>query len=681
MRKFRFLFAVCALAAMMLSIGCEKETPVGPSTDDLTAIVLEHTSLEVDAKGGEMTVGYSIESPISGAKALLISNVEWIVAGESEADKLLFTVDKNISTEDRSTTLIVRYPQAEEVTLEVKQFGVTSAEFELSVTEITYNGFESELKAADQSTYYVLYMSEVSYFEEWEIDTNDELFMDDKLFFEEYAAYFGMNLGDFMEEYGFAYQGDRISDWTSLVPACEYAVYAYGIEFNDDRSDYTRTTPVYYALAETPINEIGTQNIAVELSINGPEVEIGMTPENYAGNYVSYIFSDLEPLYMPEGGKVDEAYTLAIAQQWMRDYNSYSLYSEMSNAEIIAAYTHSGEVVVGETLSANSRYSIAVFTIAEVDGLLMLSSTPIVKSFATGSVEQSDMTFEVTLNSCYSRVADITITPSNDDEYYTILLVQSDELGGMTDGDEIVEWVVTSYWFSEYIGEYNYYANYLEPETDYSLLVFGVYANAATTGLTRLDFTTEPAAAAQNRVARIEFNGPYDPMAIYALDQSDTTLPYYEGYFVMWMETIAEHDNYADVYHYIYDTATIAAWGDEAIFEDLAAYYYEPIGTAPGEFGVEYRLAATLQDEKGNYCEMVYSDPFTYTEADLRDPQEFIDKVYYSDTRSRGRMVVVGRNEIESLLKAKQSFEVVAPSVVAPVAPKPATKKYDKLAR
>ena len=681
MRKFRLLFAVCTLATMMLPIGCEKETPVGPSADDQTAIVLEQTSLEVDADGGKMEVVYSVENPISGAKALLISDAEWIVASESEVDKLIFTVDKNISTEDRSTTLIVRYPQAKEVSFEVKQFGVTSAEFELSVNRVTYNAFESELKAADQTTYYVLYMSEVSYFQEWDIDTNEELFMDDKAFFDEYASYFGMNLGDFMEEYGFAYQGDRVSDWAGLVPACEYAVYVYGIEFNDDRSDYTRTTPVYYAVAKTPINEIGTQDFAVELSIDGPDVEVSMTPENYTGNYVSYIFSDLEPLYMPEGSKVDESYTLAMAQQWMSDYNSYALYSEMSNEEILAAYSHSGEVVVGDTLSAESRYSIAVFAITEVDGLLMLSSTPVVKSFVTGGVDQSDMTFEVTLNSCYSRVVDITITPSNDDEYYTILLVKSDELGGMTDGDEIVEWVVTSYWFSEYIGEYNYYANYLEPETDYSLLIFGVYADAATTGLTRLDFTTEPAAAAQNSVSRIEFNGPYDPMAIYALDQSDATLPYYEGYFVMWMETIAEHDNYADVFHYIYDTATIAEWGDDAIFEDLVAYYYEPIGTAPGEYGVEYRLAAALQDERGNYSEMIYSDPFTYTEAELRDPQEFIDKVYYSDTRSRGRMVVVGRNEIESLYEAKQSIEAIAPSVVAPVAQKPSAKKYDKLAK
>ena len=63
---------------MMLPIGCEKETPVGPSADDQTAIVLEHTSLEVDADGGKMEVGYSVENPISGAKALLISDAESI---------------------------------------------------------------------------------------------------------------------------------------------------------------------------------------------------------------------------------------------------------------------------------------------------------------------------------------------------------------------------------------------------------------------------------------------------------------------------------------------------------------------------------------------------------------------------------------------------------------------------
>lgn len=665
----------------MLSMSCEKEPPVTPPSDDSAIIKLEQSSIEVEDAGGEVKVGYTVDNPIAGAKALLISSVEWIVAAESEENNLVFTVESNLSSESRTAELIVRYPSAEEVTLNVTQLAEASAQFGIEVQSTNYNSFKTEITAANKDMHYVLYMSSVDYFQDMSIDTDEGLFLDDKAFFEEYAEYYGMNLGDFMEEYKFVFQGDRISDWTDLIPANRYAVYVYGIEFNADRSDYTRVTPVYYDVAETPINDIGEQAFEVNIEINGPEATLSIGTNGYTGNYACYLFSELEELYMPEGGAVNEAYTLAMAQQWMRDYNSYSGYSNMSNAEILENKCYKGDNTIINTLNASSNYTLVVFAIEEKDGVLLLSSEPIVKNFKTGDVEQSDMTFELTLNGAYSRVVDITVKPSDENETYTILLVKRDMLGDLTDGDEIVEWAVTSYWLSEYVGEYNYYNNYLSPDTDYSLLVFGFYANAATTGLTRLDFKTEPEAEAENNVARIDFNGPYDPMAIYALDQSDPSLTYYEGYFVMWMETIAENPDYADVYHYIYDTDTIEAWGDEGIFEDLTAYYYEPVGTAPGQYGMEYRIVATLQDAKGNYCDMFFSDPFTYNESDLRDPQEFIDKVYYGETRSQGRMVVVGRNGVQIMPEAKPSFESVAPSVVTPTTNKRTAQKYDKLAK
>ena len=679
MKNFRLFLSVCAFAAAMLAIGCEKDTPVEPSDDQTTAIKLAQSALEVDAEGGEFTLGYTVDNPISGAKALLISDVAWIVAGESDAEKLYLTVERNISTDSRTATLVVRYPSAEEVSFELTQLGVDGPQFSIASQSATYNGFTTDVKAADKDMYYVLYLSEVDYFLTQEIDTDDELFLDDKLFFEEYANYFGMNLGAFMDEYGFVYQGDRVTDWTGLVPMKQYAAYVYGIEFNADRSDYTRATPVYYVTVETLINEIGEHNFGLNVSANGPDVSFEITTNGYDGNYACYVFSDIEPLYLPEGSAVNDAYTLAMAQQWMSDYNSYSGYYEKSNAEILAEFTYSGDRVLGQTFSANSNYSVALFAVEEVEGLLMLTTEPIVKSFATTGVEQSDMTFEIELNSCYSRVADLTITPSNDEESYTILLVSASQLGDMTDGDEIVEWATTTYWLTEYYGVQEYYVNYLQPDTDYSVLVFGLYADAATTGLTRLDFRTESAAPAETSVERIDFNGPYDPMAIYALDQSDPTLPYYEGFFVMWMETIPSNDKAIDVYHYIYDTATIDAWGDDAIFEDLVAYYYEPIGTGPGEYGVEYRLAAAVQDARGNISDMVYTEPFIYNESDLRDPQEFIDKVY-GGTRSRGQMVVVGRNGVKLLPEMRPSFEL-EPSVVVPAAPSITATKYDKLAK
>lgn len=118
-----------------------------------------------------------------------------------------------------------------------------------------------------------------------------------------------------------------------------------------------------------------------------------------------------------------------------------------------------------------------------------------------------------------------------------------------------------------------------------------------------------------------------------------------------WLET--ETPEKTGVYHYIYDTASIEIYGDEWVYEDLIAYAYTPVMIDAGAFGVEYVIAGVIQDYRGNYSEMVYSEPFVYTNDQYRDPQEFYD-LLSSETRSGNIEVsLVGRGEIVNLPMAK----------------------------
>ena len=64
-------------------------------------------------------------------------------------------------------------------------------------------------------------------------------------------------------------------------------------------------------------------------------------------------------------------------------------------------------------------------------------------------------------------------------------------------------------------------------------------------------------------------------------------------------------------------------------------------------------FAGVVQDYRGNYSDMVYSEPFTYSADQMRDAQEFID-IFYGNTRSGNVQVsLVGRNKIEALPAAK----------------------------
>lgn len=648
MKNYFTFFAASVMMTAAMLMGCSDD-PIEPPIDSDAVVNLESTTVDVEAEGGAFTMNYSVENAISGVTVLAECEQEWITIGEVTESVINFAVAINDKAEAREAVVTVKYPSAADVSFAVKQAGMDDEQLSIAIKDLGYNTFTSVITPVDDQMTYVVYMSEVAYFLDQGIATEEDLVYDDISFFMQYAGYYGQSLDVFMFEQGFAQNGESEIAWSGVVPAGDFVVYAYGIEFNEDKSDYTKITPIYYEIVETPINEIGETQFDINIEINGPDVTYTVTPEEgYNGHYTLLVYGEMdEGMYLPEGSSVDDAYTVLMAQSWMTTADALMGYYEMTIEQVYEQMCFTGVDSFSETLSANAKYMAIVFAVDEVDGLPMLVSKPVVKHFTTGDVVMSDMTFEVDLEEVYSRVVKFTVTPSSLEETYTIFVPKSEELGDMTD-EEIVEWATTTYWLNEYSGVYTYNDTLLQPDTEYSILIFGFYAEAATTALTRIDFKTEPAAPAENKITKINMGGPYDPVAIAELNPDVYgSFAAYAGYFVMWFEGVAESDEHLGVSHYLYDTATIADYGDEGIFDDLISYYYNPIEVGAGEFGVEYKVAAVVQDKRGNHSDVFYSEPFTYSTGDLRDAQEFID-VMSGETRSKSRSVVlVGRDKCE----------------------------------
>ena len=287
-----------------------------------------------------------------------------------------------------------------------------------------------------------------------------------------------------------------------------------------------------------------------------------------------------------------------------------------------------------------------------VDGLPMLISVPNMIYITTGDVQDSEMTFDIEVNKCYTSVLDYAITPSTD-ESYTHVVLKKAELEEYTTDEDIINYAINGYWLDESYGLDSYYSNRLKPDTEYSILAFGYYGGVATTGLTRIDIKTDPVAPAENSVTDIVQYGPYDPTAISELDPNYAYLANYDGYFVMldWLET--ETPERAGVFHYIYDATTVELYGDEYVFQDLIAYSYTDIVTNTGVFNTEYVIAGVVQDYRGNYSEIFYSEPFVYTTDQYRDAQEFLDIINGGTRGGKVQVSLVGRNEIIHLPIAK----------------------------
>lgn len=648
MRIFKTLFSFTALIAAVLISSCQTDKIETPVDSNNPQINIENLELDLSAEGGDYTINLTVSNSIGDVKVNATSAAEWLTVKETTTTSVLINAAFNTEQSTRETTLTIKYPEAEDVVIAVRQAANDGDPYTFNVKDITYNKFTTDITAKNDDNYYVIYMSEVSYFQEMGIADEEALLLDDYNFFSQYAGAYGYTLFEFMDVMGLARQGDISQDWTSLVPAEQYVVYVYGVKFNEDGSDYTVTTPIYHEIVETPMNELSEVSFTQLItSLEGPKVSYQVTPHGYDGYYTTMVVDQSHDLFL-DPSTVDPNYSIKIAQEWMKSVNSYMGYQGMSAEDIIAQECCQGENIFEKVLLANSIYTVIILPIDIIDGLPMVCSHPTAFFIETGDVAQSDMTFEINLNACYTRVLDFTVTPSTD-ENYSILILNKSALEGYNTEEEIIDYAVNGYWLDEYQGKYNYYNCYLRPETEYSILLFGYYGGVATTGLTRLDVETEAVAPAVNSVTGIVTHGPYDPVAIAELDPSYANLAGYAGNFVMihWLET--ESDDYSGVYHYIYYTATVESWGDQAVFDDLVYYSYNVVAADAGAFNTEYVIAGVVQDYRGNYSEMVYSEPFTYTTDQLRDAQEFLD-IMNGDTRSgNAKISIVSRKEIKAL--------------------------------
>lgn len=110
--------------------------------------------------------------------------------------------------------------------------------------------------------------------------------------------------------------------------------------------------------------------------------------------------------------------------------------------------------------------------------------------FRTASPARSNNTFKVEISNIGARSIDYSVTPSNDEDEYSIVIVPKSEIESYTDVDELVEYLYASKgWLNVYSGTTVASAE-LVGDTEYAFLVFGIRDYAATTALTKEEFTT-----------------------------------------------------------------------------------------------------------------------------------------------------------------------------------------------
>ena len=627
MRIFTKLFIMLTCAAMV--VACN-EPPIVDEPSTELAVKLETNKLTINGSGGEQSIGYTIENGINGIDIAIESDASWIENLRTENSCILFTCDKNFTNKERSANIAVRYPNLSMQLINITQQASDAMTFSIEVSNIKSTSCTTAIKPSDPEIPYIVYMAEVSYFVSAGITNEKELFQDDYNTFTKWASDYGStNFESFMYLNQIAFVDETSITWTGMVPDREYVIYAYAIEFSEDGKDYSLASAVWHEMVVLPTHVFSDIEFDVNITVDGPKATYEFSPVNWDGKYFIDIYAEGDYMYLEEGTTPDEAYCKQVANDWISTITIY-MQSGYSAEQLMELMCLQGPDGYSEVRKSNTKYCMVFYGIEMVDGLPQVTTRPYLAHFQTEEVKPSDMQIDIKVENCYVRVADISITPTTNDEPYVATFLRKKDVP-YTENKDIIKWLLT-YDLSgnTYHGTVETTIVGLEPNTEYVALAFGYYGGVVTTDLFRYEFKTEEEGVCENEVLGVNITAPYSLVALEAA-MPDTYYNYgqfeYMGWYAMCAEIVTAQAE-GKVFMNTYKASQLVTANMEEIKADVCSYVTPRSCLFVGENDTLYIMCAVTMDYKGNYSEMYVSEPFSYSlDNPCRDINELLDKL------------------------------------------------------
>lgn len=564
---------------------------------------------------------YNLPKYIGTMLPVVVCDTEWITdIDNSQKGKIHLRVLPNYSSEEREAIVELRYIETDtRPRVVIRQRGLSGDKLSIEISEVGYSECSVKITPSDNDIRYIAMMAEKRYFTEQGITDEETLLYSDRTLFESYTD---KSLEQFLEDSGIAMQGTQTKLWQDLSPAKEYIIYTYGIYVNGD--NYDRITPVYYTTVSKRLPERSVQNFSATITAEGPEVSFDIMPESWDGYYMVQLVEDSEAGYIEQGLPFTTLNEEQVAEAFFYISDHMYYFEGKSSEEIMQQLGYKGQASFHKTLNANHRYMALIYAIAaEDDNIPMVVSQLQVEYFTTGTVERSDMTFDVEFTNIRPRSVDVCITPSKDETYTAVMMYASSLPEG--DKEEQLDYVMSKYAPLELSGIYKEHIDQLPPDTEFIIAVCGYYAGAPTTDLFLYRFTTAKDGKGNNKIVEVRFSA-YDMAEVAALEPYYASMMGYADYFLsMEVETLTP----SPTLHYeLYAKSQYDSYTHEEIRASLLEYAYTSSPDwALCNYGNEYVLCGLAEDENGYVGEMFVSEPIMFTKEQTSDATIFV-KLY-----------------------------------------------------
>ncbi|MBO5821042.1 MAG: hypothetical protein J6R02_05560 [Alistipes sp.] len=605
-----------SLLLLILTTSCNNDTPSSAKEFSATPSLIEISEI-----GGECVVEYNLPKYIGTMLPVVVCDTEWITdIDNSQKGKIHLRVLPNYSSEEREAIVELRYIETDtRPRVVIRQRGLSGDKLSIEISEVGYSECSVKITPSDNDIRYIAMMAEKRYFTEQGITDEETLLYSDRTLFESYTD---KSLEQFLEDSGIAMQGTQTKLWQDLSPAKEYIIYTYGIYVNGD--NYDRITPVYYTTVSKRLPERSVQNFSATITAEGPEVSFDIMPESWDGYYMVQLVEDSEAGYIEQGLPFTTLNEEQVAEAFFYISDHMYYFEGKSSEEIMQQLGYKGQASFHKTLNANHRYMALIYAIAaEDDNIPMVVSQLQVEYFTTGTVERSDMTFDVEFTNIRPRSVDVCITPSKDETYTAVMMYASSLPKG--DKEEQLDYVMSKYAPLELSGIYKEHIDQLPPDTEFIIAVCGYYAGAPTTDLFLYRFTTAKDGKGNNKIIEVRFSA-YDMAEVAALEPYYASMMGYADYFLsMEVETLTP----SPTLHYeLYAKSQYDSYTHEEIRASLLEYAYTSSPDwALCNYGNEYVLCGLAEDENGYVGEMFVSEPIMFTKEQTSDATIFV-KLY-----------------------------------------------------
>ena len=606
-----------AVVALIVCAACSDDK----SQTQGDAFSVESSHIEASDLGGAFDIEYSLQKYIGDMMPTVVSDADWITDIDNTTKGVIsLRVLPNYAAESRETTIELRYVNTDvKPQVTIRQAGNDGSRFSIEVSDVGYSECSVVATSEDDAMPYVVMLAEKAYFLDRGITNEQELVDADQAFFSGYITD-DASLEEFLRSSGFAMQGTQTKRWQDLSPAKEYVVYAYGIYLSGDV--YDRVTPVYHAIIDKRLPERSQQVFDATIVAEGPEVSFTVKPQAWDGYYMVQLVEDSEAGYIEQGLPFTAENEEQVAEAFFYIADHLYYFEEKSADEVMQQLGYKGEASFSKTLNANHRYMALIYAIdSDNGGVPMVVSKPQVEYFTTGTVERSDMTFNVEFSNIRPRSVDVRIVPSKDETYTAVMMYAKNLPEG--DKEEQLDYVMTKYAPLEISGIYSEHIDQLPPDTEFVIAVYGYYAGAPTTDLFLYRFTTAKDGEGTNSVVKVNFSA-YDMAEVVALEPYYKSMMGYADYFLsMDVETLCS----APTLHYeLYAKSQYDSYTHEEIRESLLEYAYTSSPDwALCIYGNEYVLCALAEDENGYVGEMFISEPISFTKEQTSDAAIFVE--------------------------------------------------------